>query len=138
MIEELLKGLKTLADTAGNFTTSIGGRWYSVPAPKGATFPYATVEPLPLSVETVFDATIYTIPITIMLYSNSTAESPSELDDIFGYFETLFFPTTGGSWKAVTVTGYTQIWFRPVSVERFEGDDVWQYTIDMEWKGQEN
>jgi hypothetical protein len=144
MVEALLIGLKSKVDaTSGDpaahnsFYTVIGGRWYDNEAPgKEPTFPYATVNTGQVLSRYAFDHIVYTVPVQIDLYSNKY--DSSEIDDIFDAFKTLFFPTKSTSWIDITVTGFTQVMFKPDNFIRFKLDNIWQITFEFVWEGQES
>lgn len=145
MIEAVLTGIKSKVDaTSGDplvhnaFYLAIGGRWYETEAPELATLPYAVITALPVTSRATFDSTVYSVPLTINLFSDISTDAPSEIDDIFDAFKTLMYPTTGGGWIAISVSGYTQVKFEPVSTYRQRYDDCWAYAIDMVWEGQES
>jgi len=141
MIEALLTGFKTkvdeLTESAHNtFYTAIGGRWYDTEAPQSAVFPFAVIYALPAYPDYTFDTVSYIVPITVNLYSKTRANT--EIDDIFGKFKTLFFPAGGADWTQLTIAGYTEVMLKPESAYRFRPDGVWQYTIEMTCRIQED
>lgn len=142
MIEAVLTGMKTKVDELTNsshntFYTAISGRWYDTEGKHGATFPYAVIYALPATQRYTFDHVVYIIPVTINIFSKIKANT--EIDDIFGKYKDLFYPTGGNDWTQLDVTSYTQVKLQPNWAHRLKPDgDHWQYSIEMTCEIQED
>ncbi len=121
---------ETTQGANNTFYTAIGGRFYDNEAPPDETFPYAVVYSLPAYPEYQFSKNDYIVPITVNMFSNT--RDNTEIDSLISTFKDLFYPAAASSgWKALTLTGFTQISLKPEFMHRFRADEKWQGTVEL-------
>jgi hypothetical protein len=127
-LKPLFEAIYTYANTASNFKTAIGGRFYLHEAPQAATFPFAVYTMVSLDPEYYLGGNQLLRPyIQLSIFSNDIGAT--EVTTIWGYMCSRFDDA------AINVTGYGTVEFRR-SQSRLLRDpepvNIWHYATDYE------
>jgi hypothetical protein len=126
IVKPLLEGIFTYANTASDFRTAIGGRFYFAEAIQGATFPFAVYSLIALDIDYHFAGHQINPLMQISIFSKDTGSV--EVNTIWGYMAARFDDAE------ITVSGYSAVEFRrdQARLLREPENNIWHYATDYE------